>query len=126
MPHGGSDEDGIEVIEDRDDGRVFEPPLLKFLCLERSVYLGPSPKRPRWHLPGRPRIRPDPKEVALPGTVRLRRAIRHMPEPSLWPFFTHFCCVAERRADTREDDRAPRSIAEAADATALASEWTST
>jgi len=99
---------------------------LKFLCLERSVYLGPSPKRPRWHLPGRLRIRPDPKEVALPGTVRLRSVIHHMPEPSLLPFFTHFRCVAECWADTREDDRAPRSIAEAAIATALASEWTST
>ena len=125
MPHGGSDEDGVEVIEDRDDGRVFEPPLLKFLCLERSVYLEPSPNVHDGDLPGRLRIR-DPKEVALPGTVRLRSAIRHMPEPSLWPFFTHFCCVAERWADTRGDDRALRPIADTSGAAASANERTST
>jgi len=86
---------------------------------------GPAQTVQAADLPGRLRIR-DGKEVALPGTVRLRSAIRHVPEPPPLPFFTHFCCVAERWADTREDDRAPRSIAEAADATALASEWTST
>ena len=46
--------------------------------------------------------------------------------PPPFPFFTHFCCVAGRWADTRADDRAPRSIAEANDAMASASERTST
>jgi hypothetical protein len=93
-------------------------------CLE--VSRRPNPKRPRRRLPGRPRIRRGPKEVALAGTVRLRSAMRQLPEPSLCPFFTHVCCVAERCADTRADDRAPRSIAEATDATASASERTNT
>ena len=94
--------------------------------LERSVHLGPGPNVRAAASRAVFASDQDPKEVALPDTVRLRGAIRHMPEPSLWPFFTHFCCVAERWADAREGDRAPRSIAEAADATALASEWTST
>src|SRR5437867_12591101 len=90
--------------------------------LERSVHLGPGPNV---------RAAASRAFFASDGTPRkwrrfLRSAIRHVPEPSLFPFFTHFCCVAERWADTREGDRAPRSIAEAADATALASEWTST
>jgi len=52
--------------------------------------------------------------------------IRHVPAPPLFPFLTHFGCVAELWADTRADDRAPRPIAEANDATASANERTST
>ena len=92
-----------------------------------AVYTSrPKPKRPRRRLPGRPRLRRGPKEVAPAGTVRLRSAMRQLPEPPLCPFFTHVSCVADRWADTRADDRALRPIADASGATASANERTST
>ena len=69
---------------------------------------------------------PGSEGNALPGTVRPRSAIRHVPAPPLCPFFTHVCCVAERWADTRGDDRALRPIADTSGAAASANERTST
>src|SRR2546422_9146402 len=96
-----------------------------FLASSRGLYISGQAQRSTQPPLGDLRIPPDPREVVLLGTVRLRSAICHVPKPSLCPFFIHFCCVAERWTDIRVDDRAPRPIANASGATASANERTS-
>ena len=95
-------------------------------CLRCSAGSWPAPLHSTSNIQSLSSIaRASVAAACLSANNRLRSSSRGYVTP-LFPFLTHFGCVAERWADTGADDRAPRPIAEANDATTSASERTST